>query len=79
MSATIYPFSMMGKHTSRRQLRLPFPPPDGGTCVGFILSRGVAGYEAFTADQQSLGVFKSEPEAAHKLWRHVHAQGGGAP
>jgi hypothetical protein len=48
----------------------PHPPClvsiyDGRTCIGFILARGPAGYEAFTAnDERSLGVFVSIKLAA---------------
>ena len=30
---------------------------DGRNCIGFILARGPAGFEAFTADQHSLGMY----------------------
>jgi len=33
-------------------------------CVGFLLNRGVAGIEAFDADEISLGIFSNEHEAA---------------
>jgi hypothetical protein len=36
----------------------------GRTCVGFILQRGKREYEAFAADDKSLGVFSTAPEAA---------------
>jgi hypothetical protein len=32
---------------------------DGRTCIGFLLSRGKLGHEAFDADEHSLGVFPS--------------------
>jgi hypothetical protein len=35
----------------------------GTVCIGFVLARGVSGFEAFAADQQSLGLFASEREA----------------
>ena len=37
---------------------------DGGKCVGFVLRRGRTGYEAFDADEKSLGLFASESDAA---------------
>jgi hypothetical protein len=37
---------------------------DGRQCCGFILARGKAGFEAFTRDEQSLGTFKTQREAA---------------
>ena len=35
----------------------------GTICIGFVLSRGKAGFEAFNADQRSLGTFATEREA----------------
>jgi hypothetical protein len=40
---------------------------DGRTCIGWIMSRGKAGFEAFDADQRSLGVFATQREAAAAL------------
>jgi hypothetical protein len=40
---------------------------DGRACLGFILARGHAGFEAFTADDQSLGLFKTQAQAANAL------------
>jgi hypothetical protein len=34
------------------------------TCIGFILRRGKLGYEAFTANERSLGLFKNQNDAA---------------
>jgi hypothetical protein len=39
----------------------------GRACLGFILARGRAGYEAFTADEQSLGLFKTQAQAANAV------------
>jgi hypothetical protein len=36
----------------------------GRQCVGFILKRGHTGYEAFDSDEQSLGTFATQREAA---------------
>ena len=47
---------------------------DGQRCAGFILSRGCAGFEAFDAEQHSLGTFATEREAA----RAIPAQAGDA-
>jgi hypothetical protein len=52
---------------------------DGRTCIGFILGRHwvnnlAIAYEGFTADEQSLGVFESEQDAATALWRHARGQ-----
>ena len=40
---------------------------DGQTCLGFIMARGPAGFEAFTRDEHSLGMFKTQREAAAAL------------
>jgi hypothetical protein len=37
---------------------------DGQRCVGFVFARGKQGFEAFTAEQQSLGTFATQREAA---------------
>jgi hypothetical protein len=37
---------------------------DGRECIGFILSRGKLGFEAFDSNQQTLGTFPNEKEAA---------------
>jgi hypothetical protein len=39
----------------------------GRTCVGFILARGKAGFEAFDAEQRSLGIYPTQREAAAAL------------
>jgi len=36
----------------------------GRDCIGFVYARGRSGFEAFTADQKSLGVFRTQREAA---------------
>jgi hypothetical protein len=33
---------------------------DGRSCIGFVLARGRAGYEAFGADETSLGLFPTQ-------------------
>ena len=35
----------------------------GRTCAGFVLNRGVAGFEAFDANQRSLWLFKKAKAA----------------
>jgi hypothetical protein len=35
----------------------------GRLCLGFVLARGKAGFEAFTANQQSIGVFADQHAA----------------
>jgi hypothetical protein len=37
---------------------------EGQRCVGFVLRRGKLGHEAFTADERSLGLFKTQNETA---------------
>ena len=34
------------------------------TCIGFVLERGKAGHEAFTANERSLGLFDNQRAAA---------------
>jgi hypothetical protein len=36
----------------------------GQTCIGFLLSRGKIGVEAFDADNNSLGIFPDQKSAA---------------
>ena len=40
---------------------------DGRTCLGMILSRGTKGYEAFTPDERSIGLFPTQADAANAL------------
>jgi hypothetical protein len=40
---------------------------DGRDCLGFILARGKLGFEAFTRDEHSLGVFATRREAADAI------------
>jgi hypothetical protein len=47
---------------------------DGRCCIGFILRRGRAGFEAFNSDQDTIGIFCSEAEAAAALWHRARAQ-----
>jgi len=39
----------------------------GQTCVGHVLSRGPHGFEAFDADDQSVGLFETQSAAANAL------------
>jgi hypothetical protein len=41
----------------------------GQVCLGFVLARGDAGFEAFNADEQSLGLFPTQREAAAAIMR----------
>jgi hypothetical protein len=40
---------------------------DGKQAIGFLLRRGPAGVEAFSADHDSLGLFESEHDAASAI------------
>jgi hypothetical protein len=46
---------------------------DGQRCIGFILQRSKLGHEAFTADERSLGLFKTWDEAATAISEKVAA------
>jgi hypothetical protein len=41
---------------------------DGRACLGFVLSRGRAGFEAFDRDQRSLGLYPTAPAAANAVF-----------
>jgi hypothetical protein len=41
----------------------------GQVCLGFVLARGEAGFEAFDADEKSLGLFPTQREAAAAIMR----------
>jgi hypothetical protein len=40
---------------------------DGQHIRGFVLARGKAGYEVFTANQVSLGLFRTATDAADEI------------
>jgi hypothetical protein len=40
---------------------------DGHVCIGFVLARGRSGYEAFRADQRSLGLFSTQAAAINTI------------
>jgi hypothetical protein len=42
---------------------------DGRACLGFILARGRAGFEAFDSEERSLGVSGTQREAAAAIMR----------
>ena len=42
---------------------------DGRDCLGFILARGKLGFEAIDRDEQSLGLFQTQREAATAIMR----------
>jgi hypothetical protein len=41
----------------------------GQVCIGFMINRGTAGFEAFSADEKSLGLFPTRREAAAAIMR----------
>jgi hypothetical protein len=40
---------------------------DGRRCIGFIISRGPKGFEAYTANEISFGIFPTQQEAADAI------------
>jgi hypothetical protein len=38
-----------------------------GRCLGFVLKRGLTGYEAFSTAEHSLGLFPTAKQAANAL------------
>jgi hypothetical protein len=40
---------------------------DGRACIGFILTRGRLGFEAYNADLNSLGFFQTQRAAANAI------------
>ena len=40
---------------------------DGRECLGFVLSRGRAGFEAFDREERSLGLYPAAPPAANAV------------
>jgi hypothetical protein len=57
---------MPNSNTARRSTRC-LALYDGRRCVGFILARGKAGYEAIDLDKVSQGFFPTQEEAAAAL------------
>jgi hypothetical protein len=47
---------------------------DGRQSIGFLISRGKIGVEAFDADEKSIGTFPNVQVAATTLWKHAHGQ-----
>jgi hypothetical protein len=41
---------------------------DGRACLGFVLSRGRAGFEALDRDERSLGLYPTTPAAANAVF-----------
>jgi hypothetical protein len=50
---------------------------DGRTCIGFVLSRGKLGFEAFDNHQHSQGLFGTQQEAAAALSKSNSPTGAG--
>jgi hypothetical protein len=42
---------------------------DGQRCIGFVCSRGRAGFEAFDSEERSLGVYGTQRKAAAAIMR----------
>jgi hypothetical protein len=51
---------------------------DAEKVVGFVLARGAAGVEAFSAAEQPLGLFPLEYDAVRAIWRHARGQRDGS-
>jgi hypothetical protein len=45
---------------------------DGQVCIGWVLARGVRGFEAFSAGERSLGVFESRDAAVGECVKKVN-------
>ena len=43
----------------------------GQSCIGHVIARGKTGYEAFDADDSSLGQFDNLPAAANATARQI--------
>jgi hypothetical protein len=41
---------------------------DGREAIGFVLKRGHSGFDAFSREEKSLGLFKTAPEAANAVF-----------
>jgi hypothetical protein len=41
----------------------------GQVCIGFVINRGATGFEAFSADEKSLGLSPTQREAAAAIMR----------
>jgi len=46
---------------------------DGRDCIGWVFNRSSAGFEAFDRDQKSLGIFRTQREAATAIMREAAA------
>jgi hypothetical protein len=48
---------------------------DGRECLGFVLSRGRAGFEAFDCEERSLGLYPAAPAAANAVCAAAENEG----
>lgn len=46
----------------------------GHGCIGFVLARGVSGFEAFDAEQKSLGLYPTQKAAAEAINSHENEE-----
>jgi len=47
---------------------------DGRQTIGFIITRGPQGREAFDAAERSIGLFENEQAAATAIWKRARGQ-----
>ena len=50
---------------------------DGRECLGFVVSRGRAGFEAFDRDERSLGLYPTAPAAANAVFATENGRAAG--
>jgi hypothetical protein len=50
---------------------------DGRERLGFVLSRGRAGFEAFDRDERSLGLYPAAPAAANAVFATENGRAAG--
>ena len=60
----------IGRHLATGDHRCPhqITPQYGREAIGFILTRGRAGFEGFTREEQSLGLFEMAAAAANAVF-----------
>jgi hypothetical protein len=57
------------KGTGGMSASMVYVAGDGGGCIGFVIGRGKAGYEAFDAGEKSLGLFSTQAAAAKAVFQ----------
>jgi hypothetical protein len=78
MAAAIDPD--LGEVLAMNAMSSPMVPLIAGKCcVGFLVNCGRQGVEAFSADEQSLGIFPGPIEAAAAVSAHALQHDGGRP